>query len=190
MIKTWLQTHWVAGALFMAGLQLLLVPFFAADHALLMVFLASPLYMLHQLEEHWGDRFRSYVNKTVFGGVEALTVADVLWVNLPGVWGLNILSLYAAGAFGVGWGLSAAYLILLNGIAHVGMAAHFRGYNPGLVTGAFCFIPFAIISFLVIPATPVQHFVGLAVSIVIHASIVVLVKRNAAYGRRPVMPRH
>ncbi len=35
--------------------------------------------MLHQLEEHWGDRFRSYVNNTVFGGVEALTVADVLW---------------------------------------------------------------------------------------------------------------
>lgn len=189
MMKNWLQAHWVAGALFMAGLQILLVPFFAADRAMLMVFLASPLYMLHQLEEHWGDRFRSYVNNTVFGGVEALTVADVLWVNLPGVWGLNILSLYAAAAFGPGWGLSAAYLILVNGIAHVGMAAHFKGYNPGLVTGAVCFIPFAIVSFMLIPARADQHVVGLFVSLLIHAAIVVLVKRNASHGRRPIMPR-
>lgn len=183
MLKGWLQAHWVAGAIFMAGLLLLLAPFFVADRALLLVYLASPLYMLHQLEEHWGDRFRTYVNGTVFGGAEVLTVADVLWINLPGVWGLNILSLYAAAAFGPGWGLSAAYLILVNGIAHVGMAAHFRGYNPGLVTGAVCFIPFGIASIMLIPATLTQQMVGLLVSLLIHGGIIALVKRNAALAK-------
>ncbi|MBA4789856.1 MAG: HXXEE domain-containing protein, partial [Rhizobiales bacterium] len=183
MVKAWLQAHWVAGALFMAGLLLLLVPFFWADRALLLVYLAAPIYMLHQLEEHWGDRFRTFVNRTVFGGVEALTVADVLWVNLPGVWGLNLLALYAAAACGPGWGLSAAYLILVNGIAHVGMAARFRCYNPGLVSGALVFIPFGIASIVLIPATPLQQVVGLAVSLLIHGAIIVLVKRNVAHAR-------
>ncbi|WP_127088215.1 HXXEE domain-containing protein [Aquabacter cavernae] len=184
MVKAWLQAHWVAGALFMAGLLLLLAPFFGADRALLLVYLAGPLYMLHQLEEHWGDRFRTYVNRTVFGGAEALTVADVLLVNLPGVWGLNILALYAAALFGAGWGLSAAYLILVNGIAHVGMAVRFRSYNPGLVTGVLAFIPFSVASLVLIPASFLQHMVGLVVSLVIHGAIVVLVKHNAAHAGR------
>lgn len=183
MVKAWLQAHWVAGAIFMAGLLLLLLPFFWADRAMLLVYLASPLYMLHQIEEHWGDRFRAFVNRTVFGGVEALTVADVLWVNLPGVWGLNLLALYAAAAFGTGWGLAAGYLILVNGIAHVGMGARFRCYNPGLVSGTVAFIPFGIASLILIPATATQHVVGLAVSLIIHGAIVVLVARNAAAAR-------
>src|SRR5262245_51651368 len=97
MIKSWLETHWVAGALFMASALLLLLPTGAGGGAaMLLIYLASPIYMLHQIEEHTGDRFRQFVNRTVFGGVEALTVSDVLWINLPGVWGMNLLALYAA----------------------------------------------------------------------------------------------
>ncbi len=183
MVKSWLEAHWVAGAAFMGGALLLFLPGIAADPALRLVYLASPLYMLHQIEEHAGDRFRRYVNGTVFGGVQALTVWDVLVINLPGVWGLNLIAFYAALLCGPGWGLAAAYLILVNGIAHVGMAARFRGYNPGLVTGALVFIPFGLVSLIQIPAGVGEHVVGLVVSLLVHAGIMVRVKANAGAAR-------
>lgn len=181
MIKSWLEAHWVAGAIFMAGALLLLLPVLS-DRSIgfLLVYLASPLYMLHQVEEHMGDRFRTYANTVVFGGVEGLTVADVLWVNLPGVWGVNLAALYAAYVLDPGWGLAAAYLILVNGISHVAMAVKAKGYNPGLATGAVLFIPFGLFSIFFIPATTVQQVVGLSVSLLVHAGIILLVKHNLA----------
>ena len=136
MVKSFLATHWVAGSLFMALALLLLLPagIPGGDGAVLLVYLASPIYMLHQVEEHLGDRFRRYVNTVVFGGVEALSTSDVLVINLPGVWGINLAALYAAHFAGAGWGLVAGYMILINGVSHVAMALHLRGYNPGLVT--------------------------------------------------------
>jgi hypothetical protein len=166
MLKSWLQAHWVAGAIFMSLALLLLVPVGIGDGSLplMLIFLASPIYMLHQVEEHTGDRFRAYINGTVFGGVQALSVADVLWINLPGVWGLNFAALYAAHFIDVGWGVAAGYLILINGIAHIGMAARFRSYNPG-------------------PANEVQNATGLAIAIAIHAAIAARANFNASAAR-------
>ncbi len=184
MGTSWLAKHWVAGAAFMAGALLLVLPGIVPDPALRLVYLASPLYMLHQIEEHAGDRFRTYVNDVVFGGVQALSVADVLVINLP-AYGASIFSPSMPRGLRAGWGLAAAYLILVNGIAHVGMAVRFRGYNPGLVTGALAFIPFGVLSLLLIPARPVEHVVGLVISLVIHAAIIVRVKANT----RQAVPR-
>jgi hypothetical protein len=182
VIKAWLEMHWVAGALFMGVALLLLVPvgISVSDPALLLIYLASPVYMLHQVEEHSGDRFRTYVNKVVFGGVEALTARDVLWINLPGVWGINLAALYAAHFTGAGYGLAAPYLLLVNGISHLGMAAHLRSYNPGLASGAIVFIPFGLVSVFRIPAAPVQHALGLAIALAIHAAIAIHAKLRAA----------
>lgn len=181
MIRQWLEKHWVAGALFMGVALVLLVPVVTAgnDRPVLLIYLAQAVYMLHQVEEHTGDRFRTFVNNRVFGGVEALTVGDVLWINLPGVWGVNLLSLYAALYAGPGYGLAAPYLILVNGIAHLGMAAKLRCYNPGLVTGVVLFFPFAIASLVLIPATPAQHALGFAIALAIHAVIAIHAKIRA-----------
>lgn len=164
---------------------LLLVPVGIGDgsQALLLIFLAFPVYMMHQVEEHTGDRFRAYINGTVFGGVQALSVADVLWINLPGVWGLNFAALYAAHFIDVGWGVAAGYLILINGIAHIGMAARFRGYNPGLATGVFVFVPFGLALIMLVPATPLQNIVGFAIGIAIHAAIALRANYNASAAR-------
>jgi len=182
MIKHWLESHWVAGALFMGVALLLLVPVVVAgnDRYVLLIYLASAVYMIHQVEEHTGDRFRTYVNSKVFGGVEALTVGDVLWINLPGVWGVNLAALYAALFAGAGYGLAAPYLILVNGIAHLGMALRFRSYNPGLATGLLLFIPFGLASVVLIPAMAAQHALGLAISFAIHAVIAIRAKLRAS----------
>lgn len=73
MIKDWLEKHWVAGAIFMGAVQMLLLPVVVVgnDRSVLLIYLASGI-LIHQVEEHTGDRFRSYVNSKVFGGVEAL----------------------------------------------------------------------------------------------------------------------
>jgi hypothetical protein len=185
MFKSWLQAHWVAGAIFMSIALLLLVPVGIGDGslALLLIFLASPVYMLHQVEEHTGDRFRSYINGTVFGGVQALSIADVLWINLPGVWGMNFAALYAAHFIDVGWGVAAGYLMLVNGFAHVVMAARFRGYNPGLVTGVLLFAPFGLALVWLVPATQLQTAVGVIIAIAIHVAIAVRANLNAAAAR-------
>lgn len=186
MVKSFLATHWVAGSLFMAFALLLLLPagITGGDRAVLLVYLASPIYMLHQVEEHLGDRFRRYVNRVVFGGVEALTTSGVLVVNLPGVWGINLTALYAAHFAGAGWGIVAGYMILINGISHVAMALHLRGYNPGLVTAALVFIPFGLASVVLIPGTAFQHVLGFALALGVHAAIALHIRHRAGIARR------
>ena len=78
---------------------------------------------------------QTWAGHTLFGGREALTTPDVLWINLPGVWGVNLSALYAAGLVEPGLGLAAPYLMIVNGLAHIAMAAKMRCYNPGLATG-------------------------------------------------------
>lgn len=186
MITAYLARHWVAAALIMGLMLLAIVPvgIVGGDRAVLMVYLAGPVYMLHQVEEHWGDRFRSYVNTVVFGGVEALTTSDVLLINLPGVWGINLLALYAAHFITPGWGLAAPWLMLINGITHVVMGVVKRSYNPGLVTAALVFIPFGLVSLWLIPGSGVQQGVGLAIALVIHAAIAVHAKWRAVAAMR------
>ena len=178
-MKDWLCQHWVASALCMGIFLLLLAPVLAGswDLAILLIYLQSPIYMLHQVEEHTGDRFRTFVNRHAFGGLEALTPGSILWINIPGVWGVTLLSLYAAVFLGVGWGLTGVYLVLVNGAAHViGLIA--RGSpNPGVWTSLALFLPVGGLAWRVVATTAgvtrVHHAVGLAVAIVIHAVILV-----------------
>ncbi|HKM63175.1 MAG TPA: HXXEE domain-containing protein [Acidisphaera sp.] len=181
-MKDWLATHWVIGALFMAGALLAVAPLVAAWGGLgvLLIYLAGPGYMLHQIEEHTGDRFRRWVNERMFGGREALTVGGVLWINLPGVWGVNLAALYAAWLAGPQWGLAAPYLMLVNAVAHIGSMARQPGYNPGLATGVVVFLPLSLVTLWSIPAGVPAHVVGLAVSLAFHAAIIVHVSRRAA----------
>jgi hypothetical protein len=108
---------------------------------ILLIYLQIPVYMLHQVEEHTGDRFREFVNRRVFGGVEALTPESILVINIPGVWGVTLLSLYAALFFGAGWGLTGIYLVVVNGVVHLLGGLAFRAYNPGLWTALALFLP-------------------------------------------------
>ncbi len=174
MLKSWLQTHWVACALVTGLMLLALVPIGIGDRGwpITLIYLALPVYMLHQVEEHWGDRFRNFVNTKLFDGVEVLTTGDVLWINLPGVWGVTLLSLYAAHFGSVGNGLAAPYLMLVNAIAHGAMVKRTGRYHPGLISAVALFLPLGLASLVVVPATLGQHALGLVVALLIHAAIV------------------
>ena len=186
-LEDWLAGRWVAAAGFMAVSLLALLPLMLAafEPALVLIFLHSPAYMLHQVEEHADDRFRAFVNQRVFGGREALSVAAVLVINLPLVWGLNLAALYAAYVWGDGYGLVAPYAMLLNSFMHIAAAVRFRSYNPGLATAVVIFLPLSLWTILVVgPVGLVFHLVALILAVLIHAFIVadvlLRIRRGAA----------
>jgi hypothetical protein len=172
-----LKAHWVAGAAFIAAALLAFAPVLAREEpvGLWLIFLHSPGYMIHQVEEHYHDRFRAFVNQTMFGGREALTTGDVIAVNVGGVWFANFAALYAAQFVGLGWGLTAPYLMLVNVVGHVGQTIGMRRYNPGLVTSVAIFLPLGVTTLVLVPGSAAQQVLGLAIALLIHLAIAVRV---------------
>ncbi|PZQ80446.1 MAG: HXXEE domain-containing protein [Ancylobacter novellus] len=179
--RNWLAARWVAAAGFMAAALLALVPVLWAPLALpvLLIFLHSPAYMLHQVEEHTGDRFRRFANTVMFGGREALTTASVMVINIPVVWGLNLGALYAASLLGPGYALVAPYALVVNALTHFGAALRLRRYNPGLATALLVFLPLGLVTLRVIggeaDTTLHQHLAALAGALALHALIILYV---------------
>jgi hypothetical protein len=185
-MQQWFNRYWLAAALCMAILLALLIPILAQQwpSAWLLIFAMLPAYMFHQVEEHTGDRFRVFVNQHVFHGVEALSPLAVLWINLPGVWGIGLISIYAASFLSIGWGLSIVYLVLVNAVAHIVAAILWREYNPGLWTALILFVPLGTVALVQIARVPgverIHHSVGITVAIGIHAAIVIYTRSQAA----------
>jgi uncharacterized protein with HXXEE motif len=184
-MERWLNQHWVPIALCLAIGLTLLLPILALQWsaAWLLTYALLPVYMFHQVEEHTGDRFRRFVNERLFGGVEALTPLAVLWINLPGVWGLGLACIYAASFAGIGWGLGIVYLVLVNAVMHIVAAIAWREYNPGLWTTLILFAPLGTLALVKVSEARrvewVHHAVGLALAVLIHVAIVIHTRRRA-----------
>src|SRR5215471_13958423 len=110
------QWQWPAAALFAATFLLLLVPMIAphVGTPLTLLLVQLPIYMLHQWEEHAGDRFRLYTNRVIGHGQEALTPTATFWINCLGVWVVDLTALYFAWLVAPAAGLAAGYLALVN----------------------------------------------------------------------------
>lgn len=185
MARLWFFQSWMYAG-FIAGLFLLAVlPLFAAGWtpALVAVYLLLPAYMIHQVEEHAGDRFRRFINTRVAGVPNALTTRAVVVVNVPLVWGVDLVAIYLARFVSPGWGLIAVYLTLVNAVVHVVGAVALRGYNPGLVTAAVLFLPLGVWALIAVAASPgvslAAHVVGLGFALLVHIGLVVLVMGRA-----------
>jgi hypothetical protein len=186
-ILNWLvqQWQWPAASLFAGCFLLLLFPLWynAAGPVLTIVYLQLPVYMLHQWEEHDGDRFRSYINFHIAGGREALTPLATFWINALGVWAVDLLAVYLAGFVRPSLGLIAVYLPLVNCLLHLGPALARREYNPGLWTAILLFLPFGgwgMYALSTAGADWEAHAIGAGVALAVHAAIVVHVARRIA----------
>lgn len=187
---TWLvrDWQWPYATLFAATFLFALLPFIAsgAGGLLALVFVQLPIYMVHQWEEHAGDRFRLYANRVIGRGREALTPVATFWINSLGVWGVDLLALYLAWTIAPAAGLVAGYLALVNSLLHIGPALVRREYNPGLVTAVVLFPFFGGWCVLKVGATCglLPHLVALAAAIGIHLLIVAYVATRLARLRR------
>jgi hypothetical protein len=176
-LMEWLNRHWVVGAGFMAAALLAAAP--AVGHAmpvaLFLLYLHSPAYMIHQVEEHTDERFLEFANARVFHGREVMRTGEILVINLPLVWGVNLAALYAGEIWGAGWGLVAPYAMMVNAALHLAAARHFRCTNPGLITAAALFLPLGLGTAIVIGLIPGvsvwQHALGLGLALALHGAI-------------------
>ncbi len=182
--RLWFYKNWMYAGLIAALFLCAVLPLFAGGWSvgLLAVYLMLPGYMLHQVEEHAGDRFRRYVNRQVLHVPDALTTLAVVMINVPLVWGVFLAALYLARFVGLGWGLIAVYSMLVNALLHIAAAIVRRGYNPGLATAVILFLPLSVWGLATIGAAPgvtaVQQGIGLAVGVLIHVAIIVHVRRR------------
>jgi hypothetical protein len=146
------------------------------------IFLMLPVYMVHQVEEHAGDRFREFVNREMGHGVEVLSRRATFVINSVGVWGVDLAGIYLGLLLGPGWALVVFYLPLVNAVGHAAQAVAMRRYNPGLITALFLFVPLAGAGLWVVShaghATLAMHAVGLGAALLVHAAIVVHVARK------------
>jgi hypothetical protein len=185
-MKGWVGRNWMFGGV-IAGLFLLAVApaaLVSAGRPLVLVYLQLPIYMIHQLEEHYEDRFRRWINETVGGGREMLSTPAVVVINVVGVWFVDLAALYLARFVDVGLGLIAVYLTLVNTVFHLAAGAGQRRYHPGLATAILLFVPVGTSALLATSAVPGvgvrDHIIGLAVAVFIHAAIIVYGKRRVA----------
>ena len=187
-----LVDNWVYGG-FLAGLLLLaLTPVLARDWplALTSVFLAMPIYMLHQYEEHDADRFHRKINDLFGKGRDVLPSGAIFIINIPVVWGVNASS-FALATTDLGWGLIALYTLVANAVVHIAQAAVTRAYNPGLITAIVLFLPLGIFGSLEVmhtaPVSPMQQVIALLVAIGAHVAIQAYVFSNVRrLSRNPV----
>lgn len=124
---TRLSQNWVYGGTLTALVLMFLTPILTLGWPLpeILTFLCLPIYMLHQYEEHDADRFRLFVGQ-ITGTPDALTIADVFWINVIGVWGVMVAILWLTLTVDQGWGVMAAWFLLINGLGH---AAQGRGWH-------------------------------------------------------------
>ena len=183
--KLWFYRNWMYAGLVVAAFLLILLPILVADWSLALVatFIQLPAYLIHQVEEHAGDRFRRFINSRVAHAANALTTAAVVVINVPLVWGVDLAALYLARYAALGWGLIAIYLTLVNAIVHIVAAIGLRAYNPGLATAVLVFLPVSIWGIAVMAGTPgvtlIQHAVGLALALIVHVGLAAHVLRRA-----------
>jgi hypothetical protein len=175
----WLVDEWqwpYAGAL-VAVFLLAVLPLWwdATDTALALVYAALPLYMLHQLEEHAGDRFRLAINAKFAGGREALTRRATFWINAGAVWIVDVIALWLAYHVDLAIGLLPIYLMGVNALTHIAAAVADRGYNPGLWSAIGVFLPVSIWGAIEIgdaaDAGVGWQLIGLAFALAAHAAI-------------------
>lgn len=174
---TRLLDNWVYATPPVALLLVGLYPFM--DSAIMLpLFLALPVYMIHQFEEHDDNRFIKFFNRTMGAGKGGLSAAGVWIINVIFVW-FFLLAVFYAASLRSSLGVLAAYLLLINGLLHVGWALLFRRYNPGLWTAILLLIPLSFWIYATIPSSLSIHVISAIVVIVLHAAIMVMTKRSS-----------
>ncbi|MGI4827051.1 MAG: HXXEE domain-containing protein [Janthinobacterium lividum] len=188
--RLWLNANWPYAGLVAGCFYLAMLPLLRPVHtgfwseADLLLYLQLPIYILHQLEEHFHDRFRRYINRQLANGLEVLTPDSVTVINVVGIWCVDLFAIYAAGFGHRQWGLVAFYLALVNVLVHVAGALRLRQYNPGLVTALFLLLPASALGAWLYSRQYAlslrPHLESLLFAVALHAAMVVHVLRRRA----------
>jgi hypothetical protein len=125
-----------------AATAILLFIFFSPASPMFWALINIPLYLFHQMEEHYKPGgFKHYVNQVVNKlpeGKESLTDIRIFWINILLVW--VAFAIFGGLAFvNIGFGLLIIVFSLINCATHIGTALRNREWNPGLVLASIQF---------------------------------------------------
>jgi hypothetical protein len=148
---------------------------------LFLIWLMTPIYLLHQTEEYLiPGGFKKELNKNFTGDEESdgpLTFLSAFIINVPLIW--IVFPLFAALATyydNLNFGVYIFYFSVLNGFTHVGLGIVQGRYNPGLFVSFFGNVLFGLISLTILHGTgkilPVHIILSAIVGILIHLAII------------------
>ena len=175
----WLVTEWQwpKAALFCGVIVTLLLSAMLPKLGLMYFFIAMtlPMYMVHQFEEHYHNRFCLMLNEKIGKGKVVLTPKDVFWINSLWVWVVDLIAIALAFLVNPLIGLIPAYFMVLNGILHCLQAIRFRSSNPGLITSLLLFFPIGGYTIYLLSNLPDNCWqyqaAGMGVAVIGHAAI-------------------
>ena len=146
----------------------------------LMYFLIAmtlPLYMVHQFEENYQNRFCLMLNKLMGKGRVVLTPAATFIINAVLVWVLCLVSIALGFFVNPLLGLSAVYFIVLNSSLHCLQAIRFGFINSGLITSTALFLPIGGYTIFVLSNLPDNcwqyQVIGMTVGVLGHVVVLV-----------------
>lgn len=179
LINNWVYGGALAGVMLAALAPVLTLGWKPAEQ---LAFLALPVYMLHQYEEHDADKFRHFMNLTMANGRDAMTRMAVFVINVFGVWLPLAVCIALVRLDGAGYGAFAGWLLAVNATLHVATALRSKSYNPGLVTAVILFFPlaFTLLSVVWNEASLMQLFLSFLLAIAIHAAIMIYMRARIA----------
>jgi len=188
--RRWLvdEWNWPAAGLLAAPLLAAIMPVFLVleQPSLFWIALQLPAYLVHQAEEHIGDRFRRHLDTLL--GPEALSRPATFFINSVGVWGVDVVALLLAAFVDLSYGFIAISLTLVNALVHILAGIARREVNPGLVTAVTLFLPVGGIAWWMLERAtalgPAGHLGCVGVVVAEHVLIVAWALRSRGSGVR------
>jgi Protein of unknown function with HXXEE motif len=102
--------------------------------------------ILHMVEEFFfPGGFMKVIKRVNPGFAEFVTVPAAIVINALQLV-LCIIVLFV-GRSNLSFSLSAASLLFINGLTHLGGSIRLRGYVPGVVTGSVIYLPLSVYAF-------------------------------------------
>ncbi len=130
----------------------------AMGFPLFLIWLQTPVYLLHQAEEYLiPGGFIEHFNQMITGKKDSggpLDSTRVFWVNVMLVWIIfPFVSALATFDHNLNFGLYLLYFSVVNGLMHVRSGIKDRKYNPGLMISFFLNVQLGIYSILFLQGT-------------------------------------
>jgi len=102
--------------------------------------------MLHMVEEYFfPGGFMAVMKRMNPAFAPLVNVPMAIVIN--GLQLLLCIVVIFVGVSNLAFSLSAAALLFINGLMHLGGAVRLKGYAPGVITGSVLYIPLAVYSF-------------------------------------------
>ncbi len=177
----WLVKYWSRVSFFTA--IFITIPLLAFLHnidlVLLLLWLQTPIYMLHQFEEHGNGSFKKWLNNEILKskGKEVLSDIHMFWINVPLAWILFPLFSYLS-SVNLVYGIWIPILFVWNSLLHVGATIIQKRYNPGFFVSLLLNIPSGVLLLYLLNQQGILNSlnvsIGILVTIVAHGLIQVL----------------